>query len=214
MRHDLTVVDAPLADLIQLPGNPHNADVDALESSVLVNGFFSPILVQRSTGHIIAGNHRYLVAVKHGWDSIPAIYLDVDDQEAKRIALADNRVAQLGHDDEADLLAFLRDLNEGDLGLEGTGYLPHNLEYLEKLINEPFTEPQITPVDNPVDEKWPRGHFEVIPNRDVDGFCTEITLSRPDFRPLTASDFNMARKQLGLQPATRAELDEYDIRGW
>lgn len=104
------------------PRNPRRGDVDAVEASIKANGFFGTLVAQRSSGHILAGNHRYLAARRLGFTQVPVVWVDVDDERAERILLADNRTADLaGYDDET-----LRDLLEGlaatDAGLDGTAW--------------------------------------------------------------------------------------------
>lgn len=100
------------------PDNPKRGAMAAIHESINVNGFYGAVVAQTSTGYILAGNHRYRAAVQQKAKSIPVIWLDVDDEEAKRILLADNRTADLGHTDEAALDALLSSLPS----LEGTGY--------------------------------------------------------------------------------------------
>lgn len=104
------------------PRNPRRGDLAAVRESIDVNGFFGALVVQRSTGHILAGNHRWRAARELGHEQIPVVWVDVDDATALRILLADNRTSDLGsYDDEA--LAGLLQAVSGDTGsLLGTGY--------------------------------------------------------------------------------------------
>jgi hypothetical protein len=100
------------------PQNPRRGDLDAIGSSIDANGWYGAITVQKSTGFILAGNHRYRAAVERGATEIPAVVLDVDDERATRILLADNRTADLGTYDEDVLTAVLESLED----LTGTGF--------------------------------------------------------------------------------------------
>lgn len=109
----------PVASLRPHPRNPNVGDDATVQESVERNGFFGGILVQESSGYVLGGHTRLRVAAKAGAETVPALWLDVDDETAIRILLVDNRSARKGHDDEralSDLLASL----EGDLA--GTGY--------------------------------------------------------------------------------------------
>lgn len=122
----LTVRKTPLAKLTQYPGNPRRGNVELIAESLKVNGQYKPIVVQKSTGHILAGNHTALAAESLGWDTIAAVTVDVDDDEARRIVLADNRTADMsGHDDE-ELLALLK----ASPALDGTGYSDDDIAIL------------------------------------------------------------------------------------
>jgi len=76
--------------------------------------------VQRSTGFVLGGNHTLQAAQKLKWAAVDVTYLDVDDDAARKIVVADNRTSDLGGYDDRALVQLLREL--GDEGLEGTGY--------------------------------------------------------------------------------------------
>lgn len=108
----------PVAELRPYPGNPRQGDVEAIKRSLAANGQYRPVVVNRRTSEVLAGNHTLLAARELGWEQIAASYVDVDEDGARRIVLADNRTNDLaGYDDEAlvELLQALPDL-------EGTGY--------------------------------------------------------------------------------------------
>ena len=68
-------------------------NIEELAASIRDKGVLEPILV-RVTGpnryQIISGERRYRAAIEAGLDEIPAIELDVDDQETLEIALIEN----------------------------------------------------------------------------------------------------------------------------
>lgn len=100
------------------PSNARVGNVRLIKESIDGNGFVGALIVQRSTGHILAGNHRFQAAVELGMDTLPVIYVDVDDEHALAIMLADNRTTDVaGYDDKA-LLELLEQLPS----LAGTGY--------------------------------------------------------------------------------------------
>lgn len=117
----------PIAELQPYPGNPRRADVRAIAESIDHNGFFGAILVQKSTGYILSGNHTYLAARNAGAESIPAIVIDVNPTQAKKILLAANRIADRGSYGKNDLIALLQDLEHD---LIGTGYHSNDLDLL------------------------------------------------------------------------------------
>ena len=111
------------------PQNPRKGDVGAIYESIEANGFYGAIVAQKSTGHILAGNHRWKAAHEANLASIPVIWVECDDDRALRILLADNRANdKAGYDDSvlADILAKLS--NESDL--IGTGYTAADLDDL------------------------------------------------------------------------------------
>lgn len=110
----------PVDEVTLHPDNPRVADVESLRESFQINGFYGAIVVQKSTGFVLAGNHRLQAAVAEGFTELPMIWIDVTDTEAKRILLVDNREADKSGYDDQQLLAVLKSLEE--VGLEGTGY--------------------------------------------------------------------------------------------
>ena len=139
------MVSARMTDLKPYDKNPRIGDISVIAESLEANGQFKPIVVQKSTSKILAGNHTFLAARKLGWKTISAVVIDVDDEEAKRIVLADNRTSDFGGYDE-DVLAELLDSIEVP---EGTGYsmddiesLTASLRDLETAVEEDDEEPE------------------------------------------------------------------------
>ena len=108
--------------LKQHPKNPRRGNVKAIRASIDAHGFYGSIVAQRSTGHILAGNHRWIAAKEAGAKTIPVTFVDVTDDEALRILLSDNRTNDLGVYDTDDLHSVLADLQTATGTLEGTGY--------------------------------------------------------------------------------------------
>lgn len=90
------------------PNNPRMGDHDAIVKSIQNNGVYSPMKAQRSTGYVLAGNHTLDAILDQGGTSAPWVWLDVDDDEARRIMLDDNHVGDLGGYDDRMLLESLR----------------------------------------------------------------------------------------------------------
>ena len=89
------------------PRNVRQGDIGAISTSLTAHGQYKPILVQRSTNFIIAGNHTWKAAQHLGWDKVAVQYLDIDDDKALRILLADNRATDLATYDEHALAQVL-----------------------------------------------------------------------------------------------------------
>lgn len=121
----IETVEVPLKDLQPFPGNPRNGDIEAIEESVAAHGQFRALVVQKSTNYVIAGNHTLHALLGRGYETGLVHYLDVDDEQAKRILLADNRLNDRASYDDAQLATLLQSL-EGDF--TGTGYDDRALE--------------------------------------------------------------------------------------
>ena len=116
-------------ELKEYPNNARRGNVSILVESLKVNGQYRPIIVQKSTNYVLAGNHLLRAAKQLGWEHIDAVFIDCDDEKALKIVLADNKTADMGDYNE-DLLKTL--LNELD-DFTGTGYTEEDLQKLEKL---------------------------------------------------------------------------------
>jgi len=116
-----------IGDLACHPENPRRGNLDEIRSSIRVNGFYGALVVQRSTGHILAGNHRFMAAEAEGLGKVPVIYVDADDDDAKAILVGDNRLSDLAENDPELLAALLQAIQSRDEGLTGTGYSDDDL---------------------------------------------------------------------------------------
>lgn len=142
----LTVQAFPTADLSTFHRNPRRGDVARIAESLAARGQYRPIVVNVGTltgrpNEVLAGNHTLAAAVSLGWESIEATTVDVDDEGAAQIVLADNRLADLGGYDDEALIAVLQ--AAGDL--EGTGYSSNDLAALLAMQEEPVA---LTGVDD------------------------------------------------------------------
>ena len=109
-------------DSVELhPRNPRQGDVAAVAASLARFGLQKPVVVQRSTRYVVAGNHVVRAALSLGWTEIAANVEDLDDAEAIAFMLADNRTADLGGYDDTLLAAILAEQQAED-NLAATGY--------------------------------------------------------------------------------------------
>lgn len=127
-------------DLTPHPKNPNRGRTDAIEESLQENGFFGAIVAQRSTGRVLVGHHRLEAAKEQGATQVPVLWVDVNDQRALKIMLADNRTAELAHRDAEALASLLSELNL-DGGLTGTGYEQDDLDKLLEELAPPDFQP-------------------------------------------------------------------------
>jgi ParB-like chromosome segregation protein Spo0J len=116
---DLQALAFPVGELTPLPGNPRQGDVQAVARSYSTFGQRKPIVARREGdgGIVIAGNHQLAAAQQLGWTHVAVVWVDDDDITAKAFALADNRTADLGTYDDADLLAMLQAVHDADAEL-------------------------------------------------------------------------------------------------
>ena len=145
----LAPLAVPVDRLKPRKGNPRRGDVSRIAESLEANGQYRPLVVNKRTNEVLAGNHTLAAAKRLGWVSIAVTYVDVDEDAAARIVLADNRTADAGDYDEQLLADALRGLDD----LTGTGYTDDDLDALIKatdndgdapLEEEELTGPQTT----------------------------------------------------------------------
>lgn len=154
----------PLLQLNHYAKNPRRGDVQAIKGSIVANGIFRPVIVNKGTytdkpNEILAGNHT-VKAIRElaeenpddpRWQEVEVWMVDVDAERAARIVLADNRTADLGSYDNEELLGLLN-MVDGDL--DGTGYDEEYLDGLEEIVklenstqdpNDEDVEPEAPP---------------------------------------------------------------------
>lgn len=113
IRAEIKKLASPIDNFKPHPKNVRQGDVGAISISLEAHGQYKPILVQKGTGHIIAGNHTWQAAKALGWKEIAVQELEVDDDKALRILLADNRTTDLATYDEAALAEVLSEFARG-----------------------------------------------------------------------------------------------------
>ena len=115
------------------PRNPHQGDVAFIAESIKTNDWYGTITVQKSTGYILAGEHRWRAARKLKKQEVAIYVRDVDPVEAVRILLVDNKSARRATYDPDKLAVAVGMVAEVDESLVGTGF---DMDFLEKLERE------------------------------------------------------------------------------
>ena len=119
----------PIDEFARHPKNARQGDLGVIMESLEHHGQYREIIVQKSTGHILAGNHTWEAARQLGWTRIAADVIDVDNTQAQKIVLVDNAANDhAGYDDE-QLAELLKDTHYLD-GLDGTGFTDEAMEEL------------------------------------------------------------------------------------
>lgn len=135
----------PIDSLIPLPNNYHHGDVAAVAASYQEFGQRKPITTQIDSDgkqYITTGNTQWKAAKSLGWTHIAAEAYNEDRKKAVAWALADNRTAELGYNDEDALAEFLSEIEE-DLDLfNATGYDLLDYEQILEDVGE-FEQPTI-----------------------------------------------------------------------
>lgn len=158
----LTVRRERLRDLRPAAGNPKAHDLDAIEASLQRFGFVSPLIVDETTGELLAGHGRLeaLIRMRDRGDdppagikllrgdwSVPTVRGVALAGEADAYRIADNRLVELGGWDDDALMSSLRSL-EGQMEFEGIGFDADDLAALVDRLEGPRegeTDPDATP---------------------------------------------------------------------
>lgn len=136
--HEVETIE--LSRLSRHPSNPRRGNVDLIAESLQANGQYKPLVAQRKGDGfvVLAGNHTLQAMQQLGYEAASVVVLDVDDVQAQRILLVDNRSSDDSEYDEAELTALLANLSETSDGLTGTGYTELDLsEMMDALDTGP-----------------------------------------------------------------------------
>lgn len=136
------------------PYNPRRIsdhDLDALRRSLRFFGTVEPIVVNRRSGHVVGGHQRIKAAEAEGIDTLPVVYVDLDDPSERQLNLALNKIH--GEWDEAKLAAVLAELEQVGADLDLTGFSDAEIDLLIRGGDIPadgLTDPDAIP--EPPDE--------------------------------------------------------------
>lgn len=105
----VNIVD--LKDIKPYYNNPRDnaGAVPAVMESFKRYGFIKPIICDKD-GVIIAGHTRYIAAFQLNLTSVPVVYSDMDEENAKLFRIADNKLAEKSEFDENLLIEELKRL--------------------------------------------------------------------------------------------------------
>ena len=136
---ELRIEYVPLDDLKRWPNNPKKHHIQTIAGSMERFGFTNPIIVDETTGKIVAGHGRLTVLENKrkigappparvrvepdGTWSVPVVrgIALAEEGEAQAYVIADNRTVELGGWDDPMLAEILADL-AGREKLNGTGF--------------------------------------------------------------------------------------------
>lgn len=101
------------------PKNARRGNHEVIKASLERFGQYKPVIVNRRTGHIVAGNNVWAVMRNQGWTEYEASIIDVDDETELEILIVDNRSSDLAEYEDSILIANLSEIDsEGLIGWE------------------------------------------------------------------------------------------------
>lgn len=138
--------------LVPWEKNPRRNEhvVEKIAASIKEFGFASPIVARISDRRIIAGHTRWKAAKSIGMTEVPVRFMELTDEQATALTIADNRLGDLAIWDEnklGDLLSELRDVDVGSLDV--LGFQQEELDALFGEWEDPFLEDDFDDDDEP-----------------------------------------------------------------
>ena len=106
------------------------ANLNALKKSLSVYGQRKPIVANKNTGFIEAGNGLYAAAKALDWQEIAVIYVNDDKETAAAYGLMDNKSALLADWDLSNLKEILNELDSRAFNMSLTGFSDKEIEEL------------------------------------------------------------------------------------
>lgn len=136
-----------------LLANPRNVRIhpkpqqDALTGSLTEIGWIAPVIVNRTTAHVVDGHARIELAISRGEPSVPIAYVEISpEQEALALAAFDPIGAMAAVDAEK-LDELLREVSTGDAALQA-------------MLDGLATRAGLIPPDDPMSEWQSMPEFE------------------------------------------------------
>lgn len=152
VHETLKKLKVPVDGLVHYDRNPRRGDLSLIMESLETHGQYKPVVVRTGTNEILAGNHTVMATKELGWTQVAATFVDVDDDEAARIVLVDNRANDKAGYDDAELAELLQAVDANEQGLAGTGFVQEDLQGLLSALEDAGEEDWDTAMDALPDE--------------------------------------------------------------
>ena len=124
--------------------NPRKNDgepVARVAKSIQRFGFSSPIVARLADRRIIAGHTRWKAAKKLGMETVPVRFLDIDEDQAAALALADNKLSEITPWDDDALADVLREIEAAGMDMVGLGWSTEEIDGLLGALSEDCDAP-------------------------------------------------------------------------
>lgn len=126
-------------------------NIEAITASLARFGQAEPLVVQKGSRRVIAGNGRLLAMRNLGWRECDVVELDLDDMTATALGIALNRTSDLAGWNEETLAKLLKELR-ADGALDGVGYSEEDIDELLAALQDDIPDED---VDDPGPEEPP-----------------------------------------------------------
>ena len=136
-KESIKIEHVPVDELRPDPANPRRISDEELESltrSIREFGFVDPIIARAEDNTVIGGHQRLVAARRLGLKTVPVIYVDLPQEQARLLNLALNKIS--GSWDQELLARFLADLEQApDVDLTLSGFDEDEIKKLLKNLD-------------------------------------------------------------------------------
>jgi len=140
-----------LKPFVDNPRHHSERNIADIKRSITRFGWTNPVIVRRADNMIIAGHGRLEAAKAEGIETVPVVYVDMSENDAKLYSIADNRTAETSEWDATALNDLIEELEAvPDIDIEGTGF---DADELDNLLADVRGAPEI--VEDGFDEAAP-----------------------------------------------------------
>ncbi|MDO8670427.1 MAG: ParB N-terminal domain-containing protein [Dehalococcoidia bacterium] len=133
----IQIEQVPIDDLHPDPANPRrisDQELEALTRSIREFGLIDPIIARREDKTVIGGHQRLLAARRLGYKTVPVVFADLSQEQARLLNIALNKIA--GSFDQELLARLLSELNEvPNVDLTLSGFAEDELKTLLKSLD-------------------------------------------------------------------------------
>jgi hypothetical protein len=110
------IVGEDTCDPSQLLANPYNWRIHPHEQELALRGILDEVgwvqrvIVNKRTGHVVDGHLRVATAISKGEKAVPVLYVDLTEDEEKKVLLTIDPIAGMAATDEEQLKTLLADV--------------------------------------------------------------------------------------------------------
>jgi ParB-like chromosome segregation protein Spo0J len=134
---EIEIKQVPIGELRPDPANPRrisDQELEALTRSIREFGFIDPIIARKEDRMVIGGHQRLLAARRLGYETVPVVFVDLSQEQARLLNIALNKIS--GSFDQELLARLLKELNDvPDLDITLSGFEEDELKNLLKSLD-------------------------------------------------------------------------------
>lgn len=126
--------------------------VEALKTSIKEYGFNQPIVIDPQNV-IITGHARFKALMQLGWNEVPCVVADLNEQKAKEYRIADNKTHEMTMWDNEELIVELREIGNFEVmqdyfqNINLTSWLDDSVGFNVKPVTEENIEKKQTQLE-------------------------------------------------------------------